>query len=181
MGAKVNNSIVSNIYATSNAVKSIVRYDMPDVGKRQGFIVSIPSSAVFVDGTSSTTFYKYDLDLTKYIKTLNIPAPPNDPYRVFRIRCWYAPSYFGSFINGEPYVVSYEVYMSNKTNPILGQPQTAGINIYAVGFPENTKLSNILPNQIMVLKNFNSNFNYLTILSRTAPADLLVIIEDLLF
>ena len=71
--------------------------------------------------------------------------------------------------------------MSNKANAVFGRPETAGINIYAVGFPENTKLSNILPNQIMLLKNFNSNFNYLTIVSRTAPCDIYVIIEDMFF
>jgi hypothetical protein len=71
--------------------------------------------------------------------------------------------------------------MSNKSNAIFGKPETAGVNIYAVGFPENIKLANILPNNIMLLKNYNSNFNYLTIVSRQAPADLYVIIEDQLF
>ncbi len=33
----------------------------------------------------------------------------------------------------------------------------------------------------MLLKNYNSNFNYLTILSRNAPADIYVVIEDQLF
>jgi hypothetical protein len=101
--------------------------------------------------------------------------------RIFRIRFWYVPSYFGSYIKGEPYVNSYEIYMSNKENAVSGRPETAGINIYSIGDPENIKLANILPNQLMLLKNYNSNFNYLTIVSRTAPCDIYCIIEDLLF
>jgi hypothetical protein len=156
---------------------------MSDVPKRKVFIVSIPSSATYFDNTSSTTYYKYDLDLRNYTTTQIIPSIPitNDLLRIFKISFWYIPSYFGSYINGEPYVVNYTIYMSNKSNPIFGKPETAGINIYAVGFPENTKLSNILPNNLMLLKNYNSNFNYLTIVSRTAPADLYCIIEDQLF
>jgi hypothetical protein len=153
---------------------------MSDIPKRKAFIVSIPSSSVFVDATSSTTFYKWDLDLRLYTSTLTLPYT-SDPYRVFKFSCWYVPSYFASYINGEPYVVNYTIYMSNKANAIFGRPETAGINIYAVGFPENTKLNNILPNNIMLLKNYNSNFNYLTLISRTAPADIICIIEDQLF
>jgi len=179
----ISNSITSQIYTTSNIVKGIIRNEMSDIPKRKMFIVSIPSSSTFVDATSSTTFYKWDLDLRNYTTTQIIPSVPytGDLLRVFKISLWYIPSYFGSYINGEPYVINYTVYMSNKSNPIFGKPETAGVNIYAVGFPENIKLANILPNNIMLLKNYNSNFNYLTIVSRQAPADLYVIIEDQLF
>ena len=123
------------------------------------------------------------MDLRNYTTTQIIPSGPytGDLLRVFKFSCWYVPSYFGSYINKEPYVINYTIYMSNKSNAIFGRPETAGINIYAVGFPENIKLENILPNNLMLLKNFNSNFNYLTILSREAPCDLYVIIEDQLF
>ena len=70
---------------------------------------------------------------------------------------------------------------ANKSNPVFARPETAGINIFTIGNPENVKLVNILPNQLFLLKNFNSNFNYLTIVSRDAPASIYVIIEDLLF
>ena len=100
--------------------------------------------------------------------------------RVFKIRLWYVPSYFGSYIDGSPYVISYEIYMSYKNNPVLGMPSTAGLNIYSVGFPNNTKLANILPNQLMLLRNVNSSLDYLTIVSRTAPVDIYVIIECML-
>lgn len=180
-GVNVNN--YNNIYTTSNVVKSLVRNEMPDVPKRKVFIVSIPSSSTFFDGTTSTTFYKWDLDLTKYTTTQLIASDPptGDLLRNFKISFWYVPSYFGSYLNAEPYVVSYTVFMSNKSNPIFGKPQTAGVNIYAVGFPENIKLNNILPNNLMLLKNYFGNFNYLTIVSRNAPADIYVVIEDQLF
>lgn len=179
----LSNTITSNIYTTSNVVKGIIRNEMSDIPKRKQFLVSIPVSSIFVDATSSTTFYKWDLDLRNYTTTQIIPSDPytGDLLRVFKFSCWYVPSYFGSYINKEPYVINYTIYMSNKSNAIFGRPETAGINIYAVGFPENIKLANILPNNLMLCKNFNSNFNYLTILSRTAPCDLYVIIEDQLF
>ena len=156
---------------------------MNDIGKRQSFIIEIPSSSTFVDSTSSTTFYKYDLDLTKYTRTQVIPSEPytGDLIRIFRIKFWYVPSYFSSYINNEPYVNSYEVYMSNKSNAIFGRPETIGINIYTIGTPQNTKLNNILPNNLFLLKNYNSNFNYLTIISRQAPCSIYCIIEDMLF
>jgi len=179
----LSNTITSNIYTTSNVVKGIIRNEMNDVGKRQSFIIEIPSSSIFVDATSTTTFYKWDLDLTKYTRTQVIPSDPytGDLIRIFRIKFWYVPSYFGSYLNAEPYVNSYEVYMSNKSNPVFNRPDTIGINIYAIGTPENLKLANILPNNLMLLKNFNSNFNYLTIISRTAPCSIYCIIEDMLF
>ena len=177
-GVNVNN--YNNVYTTSNAVKYIVRNEMADVGKRNAFYVSIPASATYYDGISATTYYKYDLDLRNYTKTQTI-ANTNDLMRIFKIRFWYVPSYFGSYIYGEPYVSSYEVYMSYKANPVINRPETAGLNIYSVGFPDNTKLANILPNQLMLLRNVNSSLDYITIVSRTAPCDIYVIIEDMLY
>jgi hypothetical protein len=69
--------------------------------------------------------------------------------------------------------------MSYKNNPILGRPETAGLNIFALGNPENQKLANIIPNELMILRNVNGSLNYLTIVSRT-PADVSIIIEDML-
>jgi hypothetical protein len=144
------------------------------------FFVSIPTTATYYDGTSATTYYKYDLDLREYTATGTI-AYTTDLMRIFKIRFWYVPSYFQSYINGEPFVNSYEVYMSYKDNPVFGRPETAGLNIYSVGFPQNEKLANILPNQLMLLRNVSGSLNYLTIVSRTAPVDIYVIIEDMLF
>jgi hypothetical protein len=173
-------NIDSYKYTTPEAVKVVVRDNMPDVPKRRGFIVSIPNTATYYDGTTNITYYKYDLDLRLYLTQQIIPNTI-DPYRSFKFACWYTPSYFGSYINSQPYVISYTIFMSNKANAILGQPDTAGLNIYAVGFPENVRLANILPNNIMLLKNANNNFNYLTIVSRIAPCDINCIIEDQLF
>ena len=171
------------IYTSSNVVKYLVRNEMPDVGKRSAIIVFIPNTATYYDNVSSTTYYKYDLDLRQYTKTQTIVSDPptNDLMRIFKIRFFYTPAYFGSYINSQPYVSSYEVYMSYKNNPIFNRPETQGLNIYSVGFPNNTKLENILPNQLMLLRNVSGSINYLTIVSRTAPANVSVIIEDMLF
>jgi hypothetical protein len=172
-------NIDSYKYTTPDAVKVVVRDDMPDVSKKAAMIVSIPASATYYDDTSSTTYYKYDLDLRLYTNTKTIENT-TDLMRIFRIRFWYVPSYFSSYIDGQPWVSSYEVYMSKKLNPILGHPETAGLNVYAVGFPKNEKLNNILPNQLMLLQNAFGSINYISIVSRTAPVDIYVIIEDLL-
>ena len=177
---RLSYNIDSYKYTSHEAVKVVVRDQMPDVPKRRGFIVSIPATATYYDGTTNITYYKYDLDLRLYL-TQQIVPNTTDPYRSFKFACWYTPSYFGSYINSQPYVISYTIFMSNKANAILGQPDTAGLNIYAVGFPENVRLANILPNNIMLLKNANNNFNYLTIVSRIAPCDINCIIEDQLF
>jgi hypothetical protein len=173
-------NIDSYKYTSREEVKLVIRDDMRDVPKRRGFTVSIPITATYYDGTTNITYYKYDLDL-RNCTTQQIIPNTIDPYRSLKFACWYTPSYFGSYINSQPYVISYTIFMSNKANAIIGQPETAKLNIYAVGLPENVRLANIIPNNIMLLKNANNNFNYLTIVSRVAPCDINCIIEDQLF
>jgi hypothetical protein len=156
-----------------------ITFTLVNVFMKSAFIVSIPATATYYDGTSATTYYKYDLDLRLYTKT-KIIENTSDLMRIFKIRFFYTPAYFGSYIDNEPYVNSYEVYMSYKQNPVLGQPSTSGLNIYAVGFPTNVKLANVLPNQLMLLRNVSGSINYITIVSRTAPANVSVIISDMI-
>ena len=70
--------------------------------------------------------------------------------------------------------------MSNKTNSsgglIDGQ---SGLNICAIGFPENLKLDKIMPNNLFLMKNSFNNFNYLSIVCIT-PVDIRVVITDIL-
>ena len=176
---RLSYNIDSYKYTSREEVKLTIRDDMPDVSKKAGFIISIPATATYFDSTSSTTYYKYDLDLRLYTTT-KIIENTTDLMRIFKIRFFYTPAYFGSFIDGQPWVSSYEVYMSKKLNPILGKPETAGLNVYAVGFPKNDRLNSILPNQLMLLQNAFGSINYISIVSRTAPVDISVIIEDML-
>jgi hypothetical protein len=81
-----------------------------------------------------------------------------------------------------PSILQYDIYMSN------GQIATSGINIttypnntihiYAIGTPENYKLSNLLPCHITLLR--TDNFNYLSIISKISNLEVSYIIEDYL-
>ena len=58
---------LSNIlipYATSNAVKSIVEFDMPVLAKHYAFYILI-TAPININGT---TYYKYDINLSSYTK-----------------------------------------------------------------------------------------------------------------
>ena len=174
----ISNNIVSNIYTTSNAVKGIVEFDMPIVCKHKAFYLS--TSTVIYPDAGATPYYKYDLDLRNWTTTgyIQIGQGSNDPYRIFRIRCFFGSSYFNVRNFGMPDVLHYEIYMSNKA-AAAGGGTTAGLNIYAIGVPESTSLNAILPNNIFLLRNDFNNFNYITIVTRQA-ADVRCIIEDLI-
>lgn len=165
----------SNIYTTSNAVKYIAEFEMPILVKKYGFLASV-TIPVYPDGI--TLCYEYNLFLPNYTKTLN--TGQGDPYRIFNIELWYEPSYFGSTLNGFPWVISYKIYMSNKSNPSGNGIGQSGLNICAIGTPVNINLDKFLPNNLMLLKNSINNFNYLSIISRN-PADVRCIIIDELF
>lgn len=171
----ISNSIVSNIYTTSNAVKNIVQYECPFLSKKYGFYISITTPI----NINSTTFYKYDIDLRQYsVKGfIDIGSGTGDPYRIFKIKVMLAPLYFSTITNGLPDVCYYDVFLSFKANSAPGG--TAGLNASAIGFPENTTLTKILPNNIFVIKNGTNSIDYITVISRSA-ADCRVIIEDLL-
>jgi len=58
----LNQTVVSNIYTTSNIAKNLIIYDTPQVAKHFGFYITI-TTAININGT---TYYKYDIDLRKY-------------------------------------------------------------------------------------------------------------------
>ena len=55
----------------------------------------------------------------------------------------------------------------------------AGINICAVGLPQNYYLNSVLPTIFSIMR--TGDFNYLSVVSKTNGANLNCIIEDLLF
>jgi hypothetical protein len=58
----ISNTIDSNIYTTSNAVKGITQYRCPFLQKHSGFYCTI-LTAININGA---TYYKYDVDLRNY-------------------------------------------------------------------------------------------------------------------
>ncbi len=86
--------------------------------------------------------------------------------------------YFSTIVNDLPDVCYYEVFISYKANAAPnGGP--AGLNACAIGFPPNTTLQTIMPNNLFVVKNGAGSVDYITVVSRSV-ADCRVIIEDLI-
>jgi hypothetical protein len=175
----ISNTIDSNIYTTSNAVKGIVEFDMPIVCKHKAFYCQ--TSTVIYPNLGNTAYYKYDIDMRNYTQTgyIQIGSQSNDPYRIFRIRAFLGSCYFSSLKNGLPDILHYEIYMSYKAQAASGGQGAAGVNIYSIGIPNNPSLNIIPPNNIFILSNPFNDFNYITLVS-TSPADIRVIIEDLI-
>jgi hypothetical protein len=172
----IGNNIVSNIYATSNAVKNIVQYDMPIIAKHYGFYISIATPIVI----GTTTFYKYDINLTPYCSKgiIQIGPQSGDTFRSFKIRVMLATMYFSYIINDLPNVCFYEVFMSYK-NTAAPPNGVAGLNACAIGYPHNPTLQTIMPNNLFVIKNGQGSIDYITVVATTL-ADVRVIIEDLI-
>ena len=173
--SNLNNIHTSNL-TTSNTVKSIVEFDMNIVAKHYGFYITI-TTPININGT---TYYKYDIDLTKYTKKgiIQIGPQSGDTFRSFKIRVMYATMYFSYIINDLPNVCYYEVFMSykNTASPPNG---SAGLNACSIGFPPNPTLQAIMPNNLFVIKNGAGSIDYITVVSSSA-ADCRVIIEDLI-
>ena len=55
----------------------------------------------------------------------------------------------------------------------------AGLNACAIGYPPNTTLQTIMPNNLFVVKNGMGSIDYITVISTNA-ADCRVIIEDMI-
>ena len=148
-------------YTTSNVCKNLILYDTPNVVKKFGFLCTL-DTIIYPNNDLSTIYYKYDIDLTKHIATAM--DNNNDPFRIFKINIFPSACYFGTIINDIPDILSYEIYMSNKTNA-GGLNELAGINICAIGYPINYKLDKVMPNNIFIMKDDSTNFNYISILS----------------
>jgi len=175
----ISNTIDSQIYTTSNAVKGIVEFEMPIVCKHKAFYCQ--TSTIIYPNLGNTAYYKYDIDMRNYTQTgyIQIGSQSNDPYRIFRIRAFLGSCYFSSIKNGLPDILHYEIYMSYKAQAASGGQGAAGVNIYSIGYPNNPSLNIIPPNNIFILSNPFNDFNYITLVS-TSPADIRVIIEDLI-
>ena len=174
----ISNTITSQIYTTSNIAKNLIIYQTPEVCKHFAFYCQT-SSVIYING-GNTPYYKYDIDMTNYTTTgyIQIGSGSNDPYRIFRIRAFLGSCYFSKLTNGLPDILNYEIYMSSKA-AAGGSGTTAGINIFAIGYPNNSSLNIIPPNNLFILSNPANTFNYITLVS-TSPADCRVIIEDLI-
>ena len=157
---------ITPIYTTSNQVMT-----NPNILKKIGFMCSIETPVTI----NSMTFYKFDIDLTKYTSIQYLDT--YEPYRIFKINIFKNSAYFSAINNDIPDILSYEIYMSNKLTDGTLSNETSGINICAVGYPINYKLDKIMPTSIFLMN--NNNFNSISIIS-TSNINVRCIITDLL-
>jgi hypothetical protein len=173
----LSNSIVSNIYTTSNAVRNIVQYDMPPMCKHLGIYCEITTPI----SINAITYYKYDLDLSQYTKlgVIQIGAQSGDTFRIFKISMFYASMYFDILTANEINICSYDIYMAWKQNGIGvgGSGGFQGLNVAAVGLPPNQQLKTILNTDFFILRNGNNSINYITLMAKN-PSLVRVLIED---
>jgi hypothetical protein len=166
----INGSIsASDIKITGTLTAPII--NNPNILHKYG-ISFICSTSITVN---SITYYKYDINLTSYTKTLLNGS--STPYRIFRIKIFNNNLYFQNFTNNLPNILNYEIYMSNNSTTGPNGEQS-GINICAIGSPENYYLSNILPTNNTLIR--TNNFDYLSVISVSNNITYQAIIEDLL-
>ena len=174
MSSNITN-IVLKPYISSNVLQNLILYSEPNVQKKFGFTATCSTSILMPD---NNTYYKYDIDLRNYTGLKYAPNP-NTPYRIFRITVFLASVYFEVFSSGVPNILEYKVFMSNETQNGGGGIGTAGINVCAIGRPQNYYLNSILPTYFSLLR--TGDFNYLSIIARINGTVVNVIMEDLLF
>ena len=169
----IGNTILSNIYATSNAVKNIVEFSMPVISKHYAFYIAITTPIVI----NGTTYYKYDVDLRQYTKLgyIDIGSQSGDSYRIFKLRAAYGSMYFSTLVNGLPNVLYSDIFMSMKANPTANLG-AAGLNICSIGNINNPRLDTVPPNNLFFMRNGANSIDYITIVS-TNPADVRCFIE----
>lgn len=153
---------------------NIVINQTPNVQKKFMFTGTCSSSMLMPDGI---TYFAYDIDLRNYTQLKYAPNP-NTPYRIFKIKVFFGSVYFGYLTNTKPNVLSYEVYMSNESQAGGGGIGSVGLNVCALGYPENVILNSISPTQLSLVC---GDFNFVTVLSRVNGSVFNAIIEDCLF
>jgi hypothetical protein len=160
------NFAINNIDTVS--LRNELSSNQPNVQKKIGFRFICNKPIVL----NSETFYKYDVNISSYVKTKK-DADDTNPYRIFGIKCFSTSAIFNNTIaNKPPNILQYDIYSSYMIN-------TNTINICAIGFPSNYYLNKITSGDIFILK--TNNYNYISILSRTNNLSISCIISDFLF
>ena len=157
----------ANIINTE-VLRKEISSNQPNVQKKYGFRFLCNKPIIL----NNETYYKHDVNLSLYIKT-KIDSIDANPYRIFGIKCFTTSVIFNNTVpNKPPNILQYDIYTSYNIN-------TSNINITAIGFPSNYYLNRITSGDIFLLK--TTNYNYISILSRTSNLGISCIISDFLF
>jgi len=146
----VNSLNVSGISIFNNDITANSNLYAVNIPKKSTFNIIITTASMI----GSTVYYRYDLDLRSYTKSLSFP--PTTTIRKFKFMCWLASGTHNAGLYSLNYDIDY-AFTSNFSN-------FNGLNALAYGYPyENYRLNKITPNGLFIWK---VDFNYLTIFSK---------------
>ena len=155
-------------YISTDVLRIELASNQPNIQKKYGFRCICNNSIIL----NNATYYKHDIYLPTYIKT-KIDSIDANPYRIFGIKFFSTSAIFNNNVaNKPPTILQYDIYTSYIINSNI-------INICAIGFPSNYYLNKITAGDIFLLK--TTNYNYISILSRTSNLNISCIISDFLF
>jgi hypothetical protein len=150
-------TILNNEITATNTLNVVGNIYANNIANQTPFTVVVTTPCTI----GSKTYYKYDIDLTKY--TTYITPSPYTQTRKFKFMCSLSS---GAHLAGM-YSLNYDIdYSEINYNPVGLQGNLAqynGINAIAFGFPyPNINMNSITPNGLFIWKN---TFNYITIYS----------------
>jgi hypothetical protein len=162
-------NLIDKYLTIANASQYLITGDFlnnqPNLQKKTGFKF-ICNKPIVLNGE---TYYKHDIDINQYVKN-KIDTVDMTNYRIFNIKCFSTMGIFTTMTaNKPPNILQYDVYMSSYPS----------INICAIGFPSNYYLNKITAGDICLLK--TTNYNYISVVSKTNNNSISCIISDFLF
>ena len=181
-----NSSYLSNVYVKFENLSNLNLNNF-NLKKKFGYNCIINDKLIQDIIYNSTVYYKFDIDLRTMTRNLvNTIGQNSVCYRSFNIKCFSSDCSFETFNNNIPNILQYDIYMSS--NPIMQTtyPQITaskpGLNICAIGTPENYNLDKILPSYMTLLRydTPDHNFNFLSLVSPNSNLNVSFIIEDYL-
>jgi len=162
-------NLIDKYLTIANASQYLITGDFlnnqPNLQKKIGFrfVCNIPIIL------NNETYYKHDIDINQYVRN-KIDNIDMTNYRIFSIKCFSTIGVFTTMTaNKPPNILQYDVYMSSYPS----------INICAIGFPSNYYLNKITAGDICLLK--TTNYNYISVVSKTNNNSISCIISDFLF
>jgi len=155
-----------NKYLTSNNFNNVINNN-PNIQKKLGALCKCINPIIL----NGITYYKHDINLAFYTN-LKYDSINSNPYRIFGIKCFETSTIFNTLnITKPPNVIQYDIYSS-----LLN---TSNVNLCAIGFPINYYLNKITDGNIFLLQ--TTNFNYVSLVSRTSNTNVICILNDFLF
>ena len=146
----VNSLNVSGISIFNNDITANSNLYAVNIPKKSTFNIIITTASMI----GSTVYYRYDLDLRSYTKSLSFP--PTTTIRKFKFMCWLASGTHNAGLYSLNYDIDY-AFTTNFSN-------FNGLNALAYGYPyENYRLNKITPNGLFIWK---VDFDYFTIFSK---------------